>query len=600
MRPGSAEHPDGKRRRPIATPLAVCAVVVVVCAGWWLVSGENAVPAGLPSAELTEGDHTFTKLDAVDLARTTDPRTHEPDPPQREEIAPTETDVEREPAAALVSDLLAAGIVLDERHVPIVGASIGLLQAEELERSTGIELPTAVSGPDGRFELRAPAHLHDRFALVVQSPPTVRYLGTGGARMVREAVRAGDQVKRILLVAQAEDGRHATEVTEPGGTVEFVLARRASVTGTAWVPDWMPAPALSFELLSVPRGSSAGGGRQRRPRPATASVSIESGLATFTFDDLPTERHQFAVHLRGLPEALVAIADIDVRPENPRPPRLQGLELRGTAHRYELRAVAATSGEVLTDLPSPLLVQTGEGWRAFRWRSDGTYTLFANRRELTARVVAAGYKTESVTLRAGVSDVPFQPLQPVEVVLPGLRALCDPDRKVRVSMILTSDSNLPQSIRGIDQTSGESQGYNRWHLSKSGGAWLAETDSVYVPLVHNGDYRVMVRLHQEGVSGDASIDVGVWPVVLDGAIPDRIVIPFDQDKIRAGLEQLAARAEERAQAQVEAFGFEPQSNPQQIDTSALRNMLEQQLQQETDDARRQAIVRMLEQMRSGR
>jgi hypothetical protein len=122
-----------------------------------------------------------------------------------------------------------------------------------------------------------------------------------------------------------------------------------------------------------------------------------------------------------------------------------------------------------------------------------------------------------------------------------MRRLCGPDRKVRVSMILESATGLPQGLQAINQLTGDTRSYQRWHLSKSGGAWLGETDLVAVPLIRNGKYQIVVRLHEEGVPGDVSIPAGTHDVVLDDIAPHRIILEFPEAAIRNGLAALRER-----------------------------------------------------------
>ena len=81
--------------------------------------------------------------------------------------------------------------------------------------------------------------------------------------------------------------------------------------------------------------------------------------------------------------------------------------------------------------------------------------------------------------------------------------------------------------------------YSRAQLSKSSGAWLDATDTVFVPLMHEGEYQVVLRLRAGGVSvpvvlGNVKIEFppGIQPVA-------RVVV--DPGKLNAGLAKLATQ-----------------------------------------------------------
>lgn len=332
----------------------------------------------------------------------------------------------------------------------------------------------------------------------------------------------------LAIRARAERHRPTEQqIATLGEWVDLTMTRTASLAGSALLPHWLPAHAVEF-VLAREDGSQSRNGTGAGAR------------AEFEFADVDPGDYTLVVRMLNLPGPVASIGPITLLPGPPvHDPRVHDIDLTNSVHRYRLRA-RDERGLLLTEIASPLLVRFPEGVRGFSWH-DGRIEIFAAQPNLDLTLVNQGYKVEEVSVASGDTDLVFHALQPIEVLLPGLRAECGPDRKVRISMILQGSTGLPSGMEGINQLTGESTGYSRWHLSKSGGAWLEASDLVRVPLIRNGTYQIVIRLHEEGVSGDVSIGVGNHEVVLDDFQPHRIVVDVDLDQIKAGIEQLRAR-----------------------------------------------------------
>jgi len=143
-------------------------------------------------------------------------------------------------------------------------------------------------------------------------------------------------------------------------------------------------------------------------------------------------------------------------------------------------------------------------------------------------------------LAAGESDVRLPAVRPALLELPGTRALCGPNRKVRVSVILQGETGLPGALGGIDQRSGERFGFQRWDLGRTSGAWLGASDSVEVPLMVSGKYEILLRPHATDTerSPQGQISLGVHELQIDSGswLPVRVAV----DALRLGeaLQQL--------------------------------------------------------------
>ncbi|HLQ36643.1 MAG TPA: hypothetical protein VK348_02490, partial [Planctomycetota bacterium] len=229
---------------------------------------------------------------------------------------------------------------------------------------------------------------------------------------------------------------------------------------------------------------------------------------------------------------------------------LQPLDLRSSLFRYRLRAVDQ-GGNPLTGLDGPILARGSnqDGSPAdtgFRWRK-GKAELITEATTLSVVVFGKGFPATALQLLPGDHDVYLQPLQPALVTLPGARMLCGNGRAVRVSMVFTGDTGLPQALAGIDQRSGEQFTFPRWELGKSGGAWLGVDDTVAVPLARGGPHEVLLRLYEDERQDGTplSISVGVVEVVVDGPLPLSHTLPVDPQKIAAAVAELERRRQQR-------------------------------------------------------
>jgi hypothetical protein len=168
---------------------------------------------------------------------------------------------------------------------------------------------------------------------------------------------------------------------------------------------------------------------------------------------------------------------------------------------------------------------------------------------MTMTVFGRGYSPAQLTLVPGDHTVYMQKLWPAYVRLPGLRALCGPDRRVRVSMIFAGQTMLPDNLSGTDQKSGEQFSFPRWEMSRSGGGWLDNTDLAEVTLSRNGVHDVVLRIYEDGrdQGSQAAVGLGKLDVVLDGAGPNTYMLTFDQAQVIAAVQQAEQRRLQRLQ-----------------------------------------------------
>ncbi|MBL8754767.1 MAG: hypothetical protein JNK15_15795, partial [Planctomycetes bacterium] len=192
------------------------------------------------------------------------------------------------------------------------------------------------------------------------------------------------------------------------------------------------------------------------------------------------------------------------------------------------------------DGPIVLRLQKPDGsWAetGFRWQK-GRAELVTPSALADLVFFGRGHRTVRLTLAPGEHDVLLPTVRPAQVELPGLRGLCGPTRKVRISAILLGDTGLPGSLGGTDQRNGERFSFSRWDLGRSSGGWLGVTDTVEIPLLQDGKYQIRLRPHatdtERSLQGD--LDLGVHELKVDGF--DVVRVDLDPTAVLAMLQQL--------------------------------------------------------------
>ena len=454
---------------------------------------------------------------------------------------------------------LVRGEVVDDVGSPIAGVELTVYAHE----TVGAGGPSAANLSDlnghafpGRFledSLRGGYSLEVSFEMVQVDPgspgapgPVLRFrpaavpIATGRSgpdgRFAIHAVTTADQLN--LTATHADHLEGGLQDLAPEAVVTLRLQRRIVIEGKVLIAEGIPAAAIAVKLTHDEGGEVSA-------HPTSSKGEADAEVATYRITDARTGRHTLSVHLRGFDEPILTIGGIELLAGNFAPdPRLLTIDLRGIVHRYVFHAVDL-AGRPLTDLPSPLLIDepNADGTatkRGFPWR-NGTVELFTNRPGLFVNSFAPGFAVSERRVGPGEHRCVFRPVFPLEVVLPGLREMCGAGRKVRVSVIRKEGTPFPSGLSTIDPRSGENRSYSRWHLGMSGGAWLGETDTVQVPLVFNGTYEIVLRLHEEGAPGESSHTAGEVPVVLDGAWAPRVVLTPDPERIRAAIAELEGR-----------------------------------------------------------
>lgn len=365
------------------------------------------------------------------------------------------------------------------------------------------------------------------------------------------ATRTGDDGSFVLwgpmprgpLRVRADSDLHFADSQQFGAAgqqLRIRIVRNGILRGRVLLPEWLADGTATLTLRPFDEAL-----RERDTR--RVDLGRRAG-GRFRVEPLRTGRYDALVMLRNLDEPLAVIPDVFVEPGEVQDGRLVELDLRQTLFRYRLRAVDPAGTPVALDGPILLRTQDKNGQAVeagFRWRKGRAEVVLASAlAEL--QFFGRGIQPHRLQLGPGDHDVFLQPLQPALLSLPGARALCGPTRRVRVSVILTEPTGLPESLSGTDQRSGERFSFPRWDLGKSSGAWLEATDTVEVPLMKSGKYEVILRVHATGSerSPQASLSLGTFDLVADALQPRTVTVPVDAGALQQLLTGLDARPPE--------------------------------------------------------
>lgn len=409
--------------------------------------------------------------------------------------------------------LVASGIVVDDVGAPVVNAEVKLQRREPDPPGKPAD-PKAEPWRD--LPLLATRTLEDgTFALAGEWP-----------------------VGQLRL--RADTDHHFADtapVHTAGQQVRIVLQRNGILRGRVLLPDWLSDGTVTMTLRPVDESRRAAD---------TRSVGLQRrGGGRFTIEPLRPGRYDAVVSVRNVPEPLCVLAEVFVPPGEARDARLRPLDLRQSLFRYRLRAV--DPGGRTLPIDGPILARFrkfdgGVAEAGFRWQK-GTAELISG--SSLAELIAFGQGCEptSVLLGPGDHDVYLRQVVPCQLYLPGARNLCGLERRVRVSVVLTTNTGLPEWLQGTDQRTGESFSFARWDLGKSNGAWLGTTDDVQVPIVRTGKYEVVLRIYATDSerSPQASVPLGVHQLFADGSMTAPVTVPVDPAKVQAALRQLAPR-----------------------------------------------------------
>lgn len=402
---------------------------------------------------------------------------------------------------------LVTGIVVDDAGQPVANADVQVQQQEPPQR-----------GRDPRDQWRALPLLRTRslddgtFVVPGLLPPGVLRVRADTDQHFADSVPLGAQGQRVRIA----------------------IVRNGVLRGRVLLPDWVGDGALSLVLRPADETL-----RERETR--TIALSRRGG-GRFTVEPLRPGRFDALVMLRNLNEPVATLPDVWVAAGECRDPRFRPLDLRQALFRYRLRAVDPSGSPLALDGPILARLQGPDGQlvqSAFRWQKGHAELITASgTADLT--FFGRGLRTARQVLGPGEHDVMLATLLPVRVEVNGLRGLCGPNRRVRISAILQGDTGLPADLGGQDQKSGDRFSFNRWDLGRSSGGWLGATDTIEIPLMQSGKYELLLRPH----AGDnertpqGQINLGTFELDVDNGHWNPVTVRLDANAVLQHLQQL--------------------------------------------------------------
>lgn len=428
--------------------------------------------------------------------------------------------------------LLCSGVVVDDRGEPVAGASVVVRHKREGRAGP----PTFdLSALEARQRELLVSRMGARRGGGWRDVPLLRAVTDAAGRFELTGTFPGGELQ---LRADSDD-HLAEDVPWLGVGQRFLvtIARNGVLRGRALLPPTLPRECASLSLEPVEADGDRG-------RPVTVRLSRQRG-GRFVVEPLRAGRYDAVVRLRNVPEPVLRIPDVFVTPGECADPRLRLIDLRGSVFHYKLRAVDYGGNPM--DIDSALVMRSKRAdgkveTSAFRWR-NGRVEFFAGSSLVDLVSFAPGCEPLEIRVNPGEQDVAMKRLVPAQLLLPGARELVGPDRKIRVSVILTGDSGYPQWLSGRDQRSGRSFSFQRWELGKSTGAWLEDSDLVDVPIVKSGKYQVILRVHatMSTRSQQVSVTLGEFELKVDGSKLTPVTVPIDADRLQAALQRLKPR-----------------------------------------------------------
>ena len=416
---------------------------------------------------------------------------------------------------------IAYGHVLDDRGQPIKGARVKL----QRERMTGGKKP--------------------RPRYVDQT-----YVATNTNDKGEYELFADLEAGTYRLRAQARDHFPLdTQGLLRGVPCDLRLVRKSRIVGTVLTPAWLKSRDLQVHLLS-----STPGVKPRKDR-----VRDHKGKKYVYFDWVRAGSYNLEIRIQQLPDPLLTIQGLMVQPgQQGIHPRLSNLDLRPCIHRFEITAVD-DKGKAMRP-KAPLLARivrpngkngfTGHAWRGNR------VEILSTSPQLDVIPMSQGYRAERAFLYPGKSRLVFARIPPVRLRLPGLPKLVG-KTPTWIAMVLVGDTGMPPKLETWDKQSNK---ISRWYgyVAKNGGAQLGKSETVTIPLIRDGRYRVIVHLGTKKEIQTVKIPIKTVKVQLvPGGGPQRITVKVDPKRIQAGLAEVERRRAAAAAAKAAKAAKKP-------------------------------------------
>lgn len=411
----------------------------------------------------------------------------------------------------VLSDLsaFARGVVVDDAGAPVAGAS---LQLERARFEQGRSEPRFVDQPFVRTETAEDGSFH--------------LFGDFEPGRYRLRVEMREHFRTFAEVADGDDLR-----------VE--LTRKCRVVGTVLAPEWMNRKRVRVELLPV--AVSAPPGEELQPR--EDQLRDHEGSTYAFFDWVRPGTYDVAFRLQGFPDAFLVVDRLVLEPGQVAVhPRLKELDLGAYIYRFEIYPVDQNGESVSVNRPQLAKVTRRDGRQQYIGlvMKGGYGEVFNTAPELEVVPMMGGYVADTQVLAPGRSELVFQRVPPVDVVLQGLSALAG-DLPVHVQLQRLENGDLPDSLEAYDGMSQRIAGWYR--ITRHGTGRLDELDTARVQVTAGGAHKVVLQLgplkrSPQTVELDA-VELALEP----GGDAPRVVVPFDVQAVQQALETARAALE---------------------------------------------------------
>ena len=449
--------------------------------------------------------------------------------------------------------LLAAGVVVDDQGLPVAGATVTIQQEGTGRFGSRFGSRSSSNGPQsiniGWFNnAEVTSNFSSNSWSSSRQPKkakpifyNLRHLrattSLSGAFAIYAPKPAGNL--RVQAIAREHFSGNAP-LPAPAQNVRLTIPRNGWLKGQALLPDWIPEGSVTIKLRPVEES-------RRRRDTVTARVATTPD-SPFVAQPVRPGRYDLIAEIRNIKTPLWVIPGMDIQPGENRDPRVQPIDLRQTLFRYRLEARTERGMPLPINGPIHARFEQLDGTfveSAFRWRKgkaemitpnpSAEFTFFGN-----------GYAPMKRHLTPGTHEVLLTTQRPALVNLPGARTLAGPTRKVRISAILKSESDMPTSLRGVDQRTGRSIWFARRDLGRSSGAWLEDSDQVEIPLMMAGKYELLYRPHanESTRSTQASVSLGTFDLTMDGSVT---TVSLNAEQILEALNKNDQKWRERSQ-----------------------------------------------------
>jgi len=400
---------------------------------------------------------------------------------------------------------IAHGRVVDDRGQPIKGARVKL----QRERMSGGKKP--------------------RLRWVDEA-----YIATNTNAKGEYELFADLEAGKYRLRAQAKDHFPLeTQGLTPRSPSDLRLVRKSRIVGTILTPKWLKSRDLQVLLQA-----STPGAKPRKDR-----VRDHKGKKYVYFDWVQAGSYNVVIRMQKLPDPLLTIQGIMVQPgQQGAHPRLKDLDLRAYIHRFEITAVDDKGKAMRPRGPLLARIQRANGSSGFLghpWRGNRVEIL-STTPQLDVIPMSPGYRAQRAFLYPGKNKLVFAKIPPVRIRLPGLPKLVG-KTPTWVALVLVGDTGMPSKLETWDKSSNR---ISRWYgyVAKNGGVQLRKSETVTIPLIKDGRYRVVLHLGTKKEIKTVKIPVGTVNVrLVPGGRPQRLTVKVDPQRITAGLAEVERR-----------------------------------------------------------